>query len=268
MSTKTITYWLKKNKKRRRKLTTTSSSKTTSTKKIKVTQFLTSDKKLKLFEKIIYKSNAKPAQMLKGVGPMMKTPHAYLLLLTGTIFLIPIMFMQQATDVWGEKAYRHLNTFDFLRSLEFTLLFPFGCIAFSFSGFIFPLILAEFFLIVAGVFTKFFLKDESHLNAAEVFVCTLMINAARNFIFVTLLLGADKIFRKSGVFLFGIFGVFWGFMRYIVAHWGKDLLDWYLGLFDKDSSNQYLFMAYLPAFGLLLGIFVQKKLVMRNVKGF
>jgi len=239
----------------------------TSTKKTPVSFFNLTyqlDVKLKLCERINFMSNGTPAQLIKGIPLMLKTPQTYLILLIAIVYTLPIILLDLRADIWAETTYKQFMTFDFLQSLEFSLLYPFACLAFSLTGFFIPLFLAQFFLLIFGILTVFVLNDAHHTNPAELFICALMINATKTFLFVNFLLGSDKIFRKSGVFLFAIYGVLWSFGRFVVSFWGLDILDWYLGLFDKDSNKRLLAMCYFPSWCVLLGLVVQKKLVMRN----
>lgn len=168
-------------------------------------------------------------------------------------------------DIYSIKTFTNLNTFEMLRSLDFSLFYLISCLIFSKFGFIATAILASLFQIIYGILTIFILEVNSdEVSPILIYLLALFNDGAWIMIMINLLLGCDKILRKSGLFLYCICYCFLSLARVIYSYKREDIIDWYLGIFDTDSSKQLFVLSLVSLVSVIVAFPVQQYLVRVN----
>lgn len=164
-------------------------------------------------------------------------------------------------DVYSVQTFKNLNTFELLRTVDFSIFYLIFAIIFKKFGFMLTAILISIFQILYGIVTIFILElNIDEVSSIWVYLLALFYSVSWIGLEINLVLGVDKIFRKSGIFLIAIYYCLLSLARVIYSYKRDDILDWYFGIFDKDSSKQLLVLSFVSLVSVLVAFPIQKYL--------
>jgi len=191
------------------------------------------------------------------------------LYLTQIWFVISILFIPflewyfgSVSVFTGSKPF----TMYFLRSIDTPLICLITAALFTSTGIMTVGIMYAVFVLLGGIMSIFYFANtiDNSFNNYFIVSAYYLLRSARYINFVCAILCNEVLDKTSGFMLSALlvifYQLFWGF----VLEFRQNILNWYLGLYDKSSTIPAFVLCCLSTLSIVVIPFIQKGLIARS----